>query len=436
MCMMHHASPADTVPGQVPVLSGIKATGWGATSLCKDIPPMTIDTEEPVRRRRVWEIDTLFKCPIVGLCIDQEEQKQILKKTGHFSKDNTLFDAHEMFVASIETDNNLSRRVDRLFERKYGKMTAGFHDLDEKEFMICWKNAFKSGEYQAEFWAAVSRPDLSDASKKQIFGTIHMAMHVQGETLSRMKKQMSCLAERVRTQDQKMKELLTSRRTLAKENERLKRNEAEMEKTFRFKESELNRLKCTHADPGICLRLAELESANERLTRVLSEKEAAVKDKNMKLAQYTSRLEGLTQELERWKKTESEFRKEAEDTLCRFSAMNTCDELCPAFDLCRKRVLIVGGIERMESLYRQIVEGSGGVFDYHNGHMKGGGKHLENRLKRSDIVLCPVNCNSHAACALVKNLGKKHNKPVHMLSSFSLSTVSQVIRTCGNGEAA
>jgi len=122
--------------------------------------------------------------------------------------------------------------------------------------------------------------------------------------------------------------------------------------------------------------------------------------------------------------------------LCRFSAMNTCDEQCPAFDLCRKRVLIVGGIERMESRYRQIVESSGGVFDYHNGHMKGGGKHLENRLKRSDIVLCPVNCNSHAACALVKNLGKKHNKPVHMLSSFSLSTVSQVLRTSGNGEAA
>ena len=49
-------------------------------------------------------------------------------------------------------------------------------------------------------------------------------------------------------------------------------------------------------------------------------------------------------------------------------------------------------------------------------------------LKRADMVICPVNCNSHAACSIVKNLGKKHNKPVHMLASSSLSAVSQVIR--------
>jgi hypothetical protein len=90
----------------------------------------------------------------------------------------------------------------------------------------------------------------------------------------------------------------------------------------------------------------------------------------------------------------------------------------------------------MEALYRRLIENSGGVFEYHNGYLNGGARHLENRLKRSDIVICPVNCNSHAACALVKNLGKKHNKPVHMLSNFSLSAVTQVIRACGAGEAA
>jgi len=90
-------------------------------------------------------------------------------------------------------------------------------------------------------------------------------------------------------------------------------------------------------------------------------------------------------------------------------------------------VLIVGGITRMESLYRQFIEGSGGVFEYHDGYMKKGVKQLENRLRRADVVLCPVSCNSHAACSLVKNLGKKHNKPVHMLANSSLTTVSQAI---------
>jgi hypothetical protein len=88
---------------------------------------------------------------------------------------------------------------------------------------------------------------------------------------------------------------------------------------------------------------------------------------------------------------------------------------------------MVGGITRMESLYRELVEGCGGVFEYHDGYVKKGAKCLEGCLKRADMVICPVNCNSHAACSIVKNLGKKHNKPVHMLSNSSLSAVSQVI---------
>lgn len=104
-----------------------------------------------------------------------------------------------------------------------------------------------------------------------------------------------------------------------------------------------------------------------------------------------------------------------------------CDPKCPSYDLCKKRVLIVGGIERMEKAYRKLVEERGGIFEYHAGHMKSGGKGLENSVQRADLVLCPVNCNSHGACLKVKSLGKKFKKPVHMLSNFSLSTVARTM---------
>lgn len=104
-----------------------------------------------------------------------------------------------------------------------------------------------------------------------------------------------------------------------------------------------------------------------------------------------------------------------------------CDPRCPSYDLCKKRVLIVGGIERMEKAYRKLVEERGGIFEYHAGHMKSGGKGLENSVQRADLVLCPVNCNSHGACLKVKSLGKKFKKPVHMLSNFSLSAVARTM---------
>ena len=125
------------------------------------------------------------------------------------------------------------------------------------------------------------------------------------------------------------------------------------------------------------------------------------------------------------------FREETRIIIDQMASMNHCDATCSSFDLCKKRILIVGGVTRMESLYRDLIEGSNGVFEYHDGYVKKGNKDLEIRLKRADIVLCPVNCNSHAACSMVKNLGKKHNKPVHILANTSLSTVSQIL--WGNG---
>ncbi len=81
----------------------------------------------------------------------------------------------------------------------------------------------------------------------------------------------------------------------------------------------------------------------------------------------------------------------------------------------------------MQAYYRDLIEQKGGIFEYHDGYMNGGKRGLEGQVKRSDIVLCPVNCNSHGGCLSVKKLCQKHNKPVQMLSGASLSAISQAI---------
>ena len=76
---------------------------------------------------------------------------------------------------------------------------------------------------------------------------------------------------------------------------------------------------------------------------------------------------------------------------------------------------------------RVATVGGGGVLDYHNGSLQGGTRQLERSLRRADIILCPVNCNSHGACIKVKNLAKKHNKTFYMLPNGSLSTISRLL---------
>jgi hypothetical protein len=72
-------------------------------------------------------------------------------------------------------------------------------------------------------------------------------------------------------------------------------------------------------------------------------------------------------------------------------------EDCPLFDLCGKRILIVGGITKIKTFYRRAIEKKGAVFEYHDGWGKHG---LE---------------------------GKKYCKRVQMLPSSSLSSISQAL---------
>ncbi|MCD6271285.1 MAG: DUF2325 domain-containing protein, partial [Deltaproteobacteria bacterium] len=104
-----------------------------------------------------------------------------------------------------------------------------------------------------------------------------------------------------------------------------------------------------------------------------------------------------------------------------------CRDTCARYQLCSKRILIVGGITKIKHLYKQLVESSGGEFDYHDGYMNNGKINIEARVMRADLVICPVNCNSHTACERVKNLCRKFDRPVKMLANSSLSSISDAL---------
>ncbi len=105
---------------------------------------------------------------------------------------------------------------------------------------------------------------------------------------------------------------------------------------------------------------------------------------------------------------------------------STCKTPCPCAS-CPQRILVVGGIERMEPLYREVIEAKGHIFEYRAGHLRKGGNKLDNLLQRADIVLCPVNCNSHTACLQVKSMCKKYKKNLQIMKNFSLSAIERTL---------
>lgn len=391
-------------------------------------------------RLKFWETDDLFSCPIAGICLTVPEQKQLIKKAGIPLKNATLFEMHEILVASAKNENSLSRKIDSLLVRKFSRESKSFISMGEEELRTLWRSSFDAGDYVVIFWHLASCRNLSRKFRREIFGDIHMSMHRDSKERAQMVAQMALIkeervkmAEKVGEESAKSKSLQKELLALQREFKALKVRLATSENERAAVQAALEKRKEHKDDP----RLEELKLENRKLESEKSELVQKLEAFSRQVKNFETEKRRLSEELSRKGESEATYQKEIREIMALLCKMKSCDKSCPSFDLCKKRVLIVGGITKMESLYRQIVESSGGIFEYHDGHVKGGLNRLECSFRRADIVLCPVNCNSHAACILVKQLGKKHNKPVQMLSGSGLSAISQGIRipdasSCGS----
>lgn len=385
-------------------------------------------------RARFWEVEQHFKCPLVGLCLTLNEQQRLLRKAGLSSRNRSPFTLHEIFVSLSDKDNRLSDRVNSFLNRKYAREIQIMTNMEESAFMSKWKECFDVGEFEGALWVAVTRHGLSGESKHEIFGAVHMSMHRHANETGKLRRRIAFLEKANESLELKIQGHRSEAKALKQENTSLRALHWAIDRKVSLLEKEKAHLEKEYIELRDNKCVAELEERNRKLEAKALEFSAREKSRESENASLSRANENLKEIHSKERKSLDRLRAESREIIREIIQMNRCDESCPSFDLCSKRILFVGGLTRMEDLYRQMIEGNGGVFEYHSGYIKGGTKALEKQLMRADIVLCPINCNSHAACSTVKNMGKKHNKKVHFLRSSSLSAIgsalSAKITTC------
>ena len=216
-------------------------------------------------RRRCWEINHFFKCPTVGICLTLAEQKQLLKKTGLLGKQDSTYDIHEKLVASLESENRLSRRIDNLLDHKYGQQVMPLLDLDEIAFTAHFKAAMGNGDGAVALWAVGIHPHLSLESSREIFGEIHMAMHWTAEErlkfsrkLARQERELDGMRERLRAQSRQYRSM---KNEINAHRQNCKRLENELATTHREK----TKLQQTLVDLDRHQQMEALEMENRRI---------------------------------------------------------------------------------------------------------------------------------------------------------------------------
>ena len=369
--------------------------------------------------RPIWELDPLI-CPIIGTCLTLKELSKIGRRFGYGLNGITPFELHNSMVGACQKSGPVARAVQKYLNEKYWLTVQRIDDLEADDLTQAWEDAVCEGKVAEAFWAIITREDTPSSLIRDIFGEVHMMSHLQAAQSRLDLKEMAQLRDDYR----RLKERLSKREghviRARGERDEARRNIAE-------KEGAVEHLK------------RELSLARKRLKRLEEGEELQrLKEENADLRARLARGQDLRERIElRLKAVEDETRQKAEfpgaqdkdfDSL---EVTQTDHPVQPEGEeypgLCARRILFVGGLERLEPHYRRLVEDRGGVFERHDGDCRRGQNCLEGMISRADFVACPVNCNSHQACLCVKRLCKELRKLYVMLPNSGVATFQKAL---------
>lgn len=361
----------------------------------------------------LWEISQMMKCPLVGTCLSVDEHRKLLKKAGFMVRKMQPHELHAAVMENIDTETRVARRIDTFLKKRYGAIAEELLHVSEGELRKRWRTALDTGDLEGLLYAIVSRNTTSVSFLSEIFGTLHMLGHTAKRDLMESRRLMQKSAQEQAALRRELQELKAKTGELTKNNRALEKELAARPKAAP-----------TSVPPSAVKKPV---AKNEGPTDSMAGQVVRLRDKNQALKERIARLESEREDLRRSLMRQPQAETIQEEPVSPPCSAGGCQpENCP-LDLCCKKILVVGGLKGMKSRYREVVENSGGRFEYHDGCLHGGRQGLEARVRRSDVILCPVNCNSHGACWAVKDLCRKYGKCLRMLDSSSKTAISAAL---------
>ncbi len=378
-----------------------------------------------------WEIPSALKCPVVGLGVSDGEGRRILKKCGWRIKNLEPWEVHRDLMQEVDGPTPVARRVDAFLKRTFAGAVKETKSLPEEQLLPLLKAAISRGDAAEALYCVARRKDLSVETLTAVCGEAHMMGHTTAVDLYEARAKELKNAEKVKTLSEALEEERRERRRLGRELSRMEAQVKELESALAKKskapaaltQSVTGLEKPEGGDPLQMEKARRRDSERERdalarEVRSLEREKRKLRIRNMDMAHVNQALADEVMSLAIGRPAPP-----LKTMVCEGRGCCTCPEM----GICSRRVLMVGGISRMEPHYRRVAEAKGLGFEYHDGTMSGGRKALENQVSRCDMVVCPVSCNSHNACRSVKKLCAKHNKEIRFLPTSSISALTGVL---------
>jgi hypothetical protein len=394
-----------TLPSKLFTVSAV-----GPTLVARDETPAA----SPPRRTKIWEFHSNLHCSIIGTCLSTSELRQVLKKLGIASPGSTDHELHAAAVSLAGRHDKAAKLLHKALDERHRLPINQFaRATTEDAVRVLWRDAVRGGEIPGAYWATLTHPATTQTLVRDAFGEVHMLSHLVGAAnradirrLCQLEAENAGLRARLDRQQLAFRDAVVTREARIRElNDSLTQRVAS---------------EPAASDDGAVLRqlIADLER------RLASETRRAVV-LNDKLAVASA---ALSQERAARAKVECDagaLRCELDSIADGFAPGDdgTVSANAPELQLNGMTVLYVGGRPNQVAHLRAAAERAGAMLLHHDGGIEHHLHLLGGLTSQADIVVFPVDCISHHAAHMVKQLCRqagKHFVPLRSASATSL----------------
>jgi len=369
------------------------------------------------RRLKLWELEHRFHCAVLGTCLTLPELHKVIRQAGIvLEPKQSDYDAHNALVGKAGQECHAARLLTRLLDRKYRTPIQQLARRDKRELAGYWQQALQAGDIAGPFWALVTHPQISSGLMQRIYGDVHMLSHLAGAANRADLKRLTTLEANVA-------ELrAAAMHTRSRHHQQLAQKEAVIQQLEAQLLRRLTRDKSATETDSAALN-QQVAASQRELTQTVRQLERT----RRRLTNLTRRNERLQQQLTstRTSLTELEVEQQASEQALHQLLVTEQDPAQPATDLCGKQIVYVGGRPSLSPHFRTLVEKCRGHFEHHDGGVEESRTNLHCLLSKADMVFCPIDCISHAACLKVKRFCKQNAKAFIPLRSSGLSAFAK-----------
>lgn len=136
---------------------------------------------KPIKRTKLWELETKHYCPIIGTCLPMDDLVRFARRFAFGVSLRDEFSLHVEAVDRVGVRNEVSEAIQKHLDMKYHACITRFElAKTDADVLALWQEHYTRGEVAGAMWAALTHKAVSDKTRQVVYTDVHMLSHQVG----------------------------------------------------------------------------------------------------------------------------------------------------------------------------------------------------------------------------------------------------------------